>query len=349
MPATLPRQPTIIDLARAAGVSKSTVSAALLDDHRVSAETRQKVQQVAQKMGYIRNAFAANLATRGQMKPVHSLDVAIVSHIPLRSFYEGYQFGAFKRRLDELGYRCHHFDLLHDQISCEKLKATLYNRGFCGILFDYIYESRTEIFSADWSPFSLVCNGRTYTQPPCDVVRSSPFEAVSLAWNEVRHAGYRRIGFIFPRHRPVMLDDSEREAALWICQQKLQPGEQAIPPCLGIDDRVLFQDWFHHHRPDVVIGFNSGHRYWLTDLGLRIPEDVAYANLQNSDSDQDVAGVDPCRTETHIKAAEHLDFLVRHKRTGYPEKPWELLGPVRWVSGKTLPIKSAAGEVPRAT
>jgi LacI family transcriptional regulator len=225
--------PTISDIARKVGVSKSTVSAALRDDHRVSARTREEIRQAARKMGYIRNAFAATLATSGKMKPVHSLDVAIVSHVPLDQGDGNYPWEITKKTLTELGYEGHHYDIVHDHISCGKLRATLYNRGYCGIIFANIYESRSELFSIDWSPFSLICMGRTYRHPPCDFIRSSPFETISIAWNEVRNAGYRRIGFVLPHHHPVMLDDSEREAALWSCQQTLRPGEQAIPPLPG--------------------------------------------------------------------------------------------------------------------
>lgn len=52
---------TIKDIAKAIGLSKSTVSRALSGDGNVSKETRDKVQAMADKMGYERNELAANL------------------------------------------------------------------------------------------------------------------------------------------------------------------------------------------------------------------------------------------------------------------------------------------------
>jgi hypothetical protein len=52
-----------------------------------------------------------------------------------------------------------------------------------------------------------------------------------------------------------------------------------------------------------------------------------------------VAGVDPCQSELLIKAAEHLDFLVRRRRAGFSENPWEILGPLRWIPGESLPVR----------
>jgi LacI family transcriptional regulator len=292
-------------------------------------------------MGYSRNASAAALVTRGQVKPARALDVAIISHFPLHVDYAPYECLAIQNRLAELGYQGHHYDIFHDHISSEKLAKNLFHQGYCGIIFDQIYEKESEVFSVDWSSLSLVCVGRTYCQPPCDVLRPNQLQMLSLAWREIRAAGHRRIGFVLSRHQPAILDDSEREAALSICQQTLPPNEEAIPPCLGgIHDQASFVQWFQRHRPDVVVGFNNLNHWWLLEMGLRVPHDVAYVNLQGDSASLKLATVDQCLPKIRIKAAEHLDFLIRHKRTGYPEEPWEMLGPVRWVPGESLPVIS---------
>ncbi len=55
------RRPTIIDVARAAGVSKSTVSLVFQKSPAVKAETRAAVQRVMVDLGYVYNRNAANL------------------------------------------------------------------------------------------------------------------------------------------------------------------------------------------------------------------------------------------------------------------------------------------------
>src|SRR5690606_36750123 len=52
---------TDIDIAREAGVSKSTISLVLRDSPLVHAETRAKVQEAIEKLGYVYNRSAANL------------------------------------------------------------------------------------------------------------------------------------------------------------------------------------------------------------------------------------------------------------------------------------------------
>ncbi len=55
---------SIKDIARAAGVSHSTVSRALADSPLVKEETRERIKQLAQEMGYSPHALARSLVTR---------------------------------------------------------------------------------------------------------------------------------------------------------------------------------------------------------------------------------------------------------------------------------------------
>jgi LacI family transcriptional regulator len=56
--------PTILDIARAAGVSKSTVSLVLQENPRIPADTAEKVRQAARQLGYVYNRGAAALRGR---------------------------------------------------------------------------------------------------------------------------------------------------------------------------------------------------------------------------------------------------------------------------------------------
>src|SRR6478672_8307567 len=55
------RRLTIIDIAREAGVSKSTVSLVLQGSHAIRPETRERVQRVIDRLGYVYHRGAANL------------------------------------------------------------------------------------------------------------------------------------------------------------------------------------------------------------------------------------------------------------------------------------------------
>ena len=339
MPARSSHRPTIIDVARIAGVSKSTVSAALLNDHRIARKTREKVHEAARQMGYVPDPHAAALATREKKRSINSPYVAIVSHFPRTESLASYDCCLIRNRLMELGYQSRHFDLSRDKVSSRELRRMLYGRGYCGIIFDQIRDVQSEIVCTDWAPFCLISSGRTYTALGCDTVRGDPFKSVTLSWQEIRKGGYRRVGYLLCRHRPIMLDDAERQGALAFCQASLGAGEEAIPPYTGwFDDWLAIKKWYRRHRPDVVVGFNGIHRRFLLEMGRRIPQDVGYANLHEIEATAQVAGVDIGEEEARSKTAEHLDFLVRHRRTGIPDRPWEILAQPQWVPGLTLPV-----------
>jgi LacI family transcriptional regulator/LacI family repressor for deo operon, udp, cdd, tsx, nupC, and nupG len=66
---------SIADIARAAGVSHSTVSRALRDSPLISGEMRDRIQRLAQEMGYTPNALAQSLQTRHS----HTIGLVVTS------------------------------------------------------------------------------------------------------------------------------------------------------------------------------------------------------------------------------------------------------------------------------
>ncbi len=61
----LPQRPTIVDIARRAGVSRSTVSLVLQESSLVKEQTRAKVLTASKELGYVYNRAAANLRGAG--------------------------------------------------------------------------------------------------------------------------------------------------------------------------------------------------------------------------------------------------------------------------------------------
>lgn len=90
---------TIIDIARELGISKSTVSRALRgDDRNVNKETKQKIIETAEKLGYKRNELAVNLRNQS------TRTIGIVVPEMITPFYMNFITYA-QRLLNKQGYR----------------------------------------------------------------------------------------------------------------------------------------------------------------------------------------------------------------------------------------------------
>jgi DNA-binding LacI/PurR family transcriptional regulator len=83
------RTPTLVDIARAAGVSRTTASAALGGNGRISAATREHVRLVAERLGYVANPTARHLRT-GRKSAV---GVYVAENLFAYAFYMEYIFG----------------------------------------------------------------------------------------------------------------------------------------------------------------------------------------------------------------------------------------------------------------
>jgi len=91
------KAPTIIDVARLAGVSKSAVSRALLGQGEVSEEARRRVLDAANSLGYVANAMARGLVSE------RTRTLGVVLH-DVTDPFAGYLHVAMQTRATERGY-----------------------------------------------------------------------------------------------------------------------------------------------------------------------------------------------------------------------------------------------------
>lgn len=83
------RAVTIVDIARALNLSKSTVSSALTGQGRSSEATRRRVAEAATRMGYVTNRAARQL----RMQSTGALGLYIPAQVRMHSFYMEFAFG----------------------------------------------------------------------------------------------------------------------------------------------------------------------------------------------------------------------------------------------------------------
>lgn len=336
----MPLRPTLQDVARAAGVGKTTVSLALRNNPKIPAATRERVQAAARQLGYRPDPALARIAAyRWRTRETDS--GTTIAYIAMRHPWGGNEVHAASRRgaaaqADALGYRFEVFRY-EDYNSPENLGRVLYNRGIPGVIVGQIFvEGFAERFP--WEHFSAVGCNLGYHRPPIHLVMPDLAHAVQRAWNEAMRAGAQRIGVALLTE-PGAVDRFEKLSALYYCQHNSDRDECASQVrSFAPRERGEFARWLDAFRPDVVLGFNNSVYWWLRECGRRVPDDVRFVSLDTDEAGEPphIAGMSHNYPLLGSTAMDFLDVQIRQNHVGCPEHPIILEVESAWCPGATL-------------
>lgn len=279
---------TIKDIARALGLSTSTVSRALRDSYEISPETRQLVLECAEKLNYRPNPIALSLKERRSRSiGVVVCEIAnnffsqVINGIESIAYDKGYNViisqshESYERELVNLQYlSSRSVDGLLISVSTETNDVqhiqNLHNKGLPIVFFDRI---REEI-----NTHSVVVDN---------------FRGAYEATEHLIQNGYRRIAAL--ANSEFLSITTERLAGYReaLTAHGLQVNDQYIRHCFyggmvfsEIEDAVN-KLLILKERPEAIIAtsdkLTTGCMKTLHRRGLRVPEDMALAGFSNID------------------------------------------------------------------
>jgi LacI family transcriptional regulator len=188
-------RPTMTDIARIAGVSQSSVSLVLNDmtGARISAETRQKVKEAANKIGY---ALPNVRRENGKTAPVEKDKIAFIvdeistSPHPVVSL-DGVRDYAFEQGLLVSTYSTRSNSALQDSV----IKSILRDPSLAGVIFATIFTRKTSVPLALKGIPTVLLN--CYSEPR-EFLSVLPGEVAGsfTATSHLTKLGHKRIGFI---------------------------------------------------------------------------------------------------------------------------------------------------------
>jgi DNA-binding LacI/PurR family transcriptional regulator len=183
--------PTIIDVARRAGVSKSTVSRVLNDGGaRVRETTRLKVLQAIEELGYERNAVARSLRTA-------STETVMLAIPDITNPFWPEVARGVQDRMEEAGYSVVFANSDWQGERERKFLGLAKRQRFDGILINPIQVSAEELASTG---IPTVLIGLRDSYSGLDMVGSDTFGATVSALEYLASLGHERIGLILGRH-----------------------------------------------------------------------------------------------------------------------------------------------------
>jgi len=279
------KEVTIYDIAKYLNLSATTVSRGLKDHPTINKQTRKKIAEAAQLLGYRSNTFASSLRSK------RSNTIGVI--VPrLNSQFMSGVLAAMEDTASREGYNLLITQSLEKEEK-ERMNAnTMFNKRVDGLLISLAYDTK----SIDHlQPFldkkiPVVFFDRTWDQAQCTSVMIDNYKAAYEATRHLLGLGRRRILHLGGnKERNVyadrlrgyrqalrdagiaydeklvrisqLLESSGTEAAAWIL--KMKPGQ----------------------RPDAVFGANdtvAAHcMLALLEAGIRIPDDIAIAGFNN--------------------------------------------------------------------
>jgi LacI family transcriptional regulator len=182
---------TILDVAAASGVSRATVSLVLRDEPRVSAETRQRVLDTIERLGYIYDRRAANMRTQ------RSMTVGLVVTDVRNPFFAELAM-ALEETLDAAGYSMLQAYSQDDRVREARLLAVMVEQRVDGVILlpakDTTASDLQQRLVVPAMPHVLIA--RRVINHDADYVGVDNVRAGRLLGEHFGAEGYRRVAFL---------------------------------------------------------------------------------------------------------------------------------------------------------
>jgi LacI family transcriptional regulator len=341
MPLRLMARVTIKQVAAEAGVHFSTVSLALRNDPRLRPATRERIRQLAERMGYVPDAMMRALcAYRSATRPkdVHSGLAYLVDQEMKPESLASIVYRSAARQAERLGYRLIPFNLREKGMNIGRLQAIWRNSGLRGVLIGPMRNPNT-VLDGDWGPWITVAYGFSVSQPRFHRAVFDHFQNMLAHLEELRKRGYRRIGLSLPQ-RASENTRGMLHAAYLLDQSRNGP-ERPIPIFSGDPKQgTAFERWVRREKLDVLISYASEYDV-LVERGWRIPGQLGFSLLSTwsvvkRDREELFAGFDTKVETLASNAVNFLVSLIHEQAYGVPDTPRSTMITGAFRDGPTL-------------
>lgn len=279
---------TIYQVAEAAGVSIGTVSKVLSNKRGVGETTRQRVMQVAKKMGY-----APSLAARSLTGGRTGIIGLLVPYSPAQLFSDPHLMRnmlGIEEALNERDY-----NLLLVTAQKENDPASSYERLFRSRYFDGIIVMETEKsgrlalhqrLAQQEAPWVVL--GYPAGIAPCFSVYSDDFLGGQLVARHLLSLGHQHIALLSADPRPSAFDERIRGFSDVLQEMKTNAEQPAVEygnMTRTSGYKMAARLFARQPRPTAVFALNDrmalGVIDWLHENGLHVPKDIAVVGFDD--------------------------------------------------------------------
>jgi DNA-binding LacI/PurR family transcriptional regulator len=335
--------PTLRTLARALGLSRTTVSDALRGSPRVKSVTVERVRAAARAAGYERNPLTGAVMSqlrrsRGQQfrGVLAALEVVEGDRgaSDLVARYNRELLRGISERANNLGFKVERFEVGPQSVRLNRLDTILHTRGIQGLIL-LPASGFPDLSDLSWQRYTAVYADYFIDQPPLHCVCSDHYRSMVMLLQELHARGYRRPGLIME----IPLDQrlQFRWEGAFLALQKYLPGIKVVPPLrVPTMSRGGFETWFKKHDPDVVLGHFPEAIAWMKACGARLPQTHAFVCLNSLRASGNCAALDLQTAQLGARAAELVIGQLLHNEFGVPVQPSLTTLVAKLIEGPTL-------------
>lgn len=288
---------TMKNIAEALGVSVATVSRALKDSPRISADLREKIKQYAREHNYFPNILAENLRN-SRTRPTKIIGVIVPQ-------YEHFYFSSVLHGIDQeamsRGYMIMVGESLDEFEREDQLCKRFFENKVCGVIVSQAKNTMSydHFQSLIAHGLPLVFYDRICTGINCDRVVVDDYQGAFNAVSHLIDTGCRRIAFY---GSPMTMEISKnryngyRDALL---RAGLKPEERFFRICDNRNDAeaITPEMLSQEEVPDAFFAVNDdtaiGILYTAKRMGFRVPDDISICGFTNG---QRAVACDPMLT-----------------------------------------------------
>ncbi len=342
------RRPTLKDVARESGYHITTISLALRDHSSIPESTRQKIREIASRMGYERNPIYHALSRFRQQGRVcapapriaylENFGAGSGQHRP--PYMEAILRGA-RRQAELLGYQLEVLAVGEDDHDSHSLTAHLAEHQIPGVILGSFIPGFSEI-ALNWDDYAVAKIHSRHMEPEATTVGNDQLREVRMAFRHLAAAGYQRIGLAIGRADEDA--SGHRHTAGFLMEEAPLPADRRVPPLLfpynisGEDLAGLIARWVRRHRVDAVICNWISIQMLLEQQGLKVPDDVACVSLCLCDPvPTGLAGVRPNLDLVGERAVSIVVAQLKTTQRGLPEFPSSIYVQSVWQDGHSAP------------
>ncbi|HSI86769.1 MAG: LacI family DNA-binding transcriptional regulator [Candidatus Methylacidiphilales bacterium] len=344
------RRPTQADVARAAGVHRTTVSLTFKNHPSIPEATKQKVMRCAEELGYSPDPMLSSLAAyRGRIRPrafQGTLAWMVNDYAGEMSWRTvtssvAYYEGALSRAKLH-GFHLEVFDIQQTAVSPARLASILRARNIQGLLLAPQVRADVEIL-LPWEQFSAVTFGYSLVRPRLHTITATQFRATMLTMRQLKRLGYHRIGFYFNAHHDDRTDHNYLAGYLVETFEPANPAPCVIPPLFSSGvDAGQFMRWYREHRPDALMTGHMNILELLENWGIDVPGELGVASPLVPHKASPLAGVYEDSFHIGEAATDYLVGMIHRGERGIPEHPQRAHIEGVWHAGQTLRQRSAS-------